>query len=383
MIYADFNATTPLGTEAKQGILRATELWGNPSSAHALGRQAAALLAEARASVARAVGATPEEVVFTSGGSEANTLALWGSCLKEEKDFRIISSRIEHSSIRGTLAFLESRGAKIEYVKVLPTGNIDMAHFAQLLAEFKPQLVSIMAVNNETGVVLPTPEIGKLCRTAGTLFHTDAVQGFGKVGSEHWASADFVSVSAHKIHGPKGIGALVVRKGRQLMPTHFGGAQEIKRRGGTENIIGIAGFGGAARELEKTDWTHIRELRDALEDRLRFALEPVTVQGRSETRVPNTSNLRFPGVSSQVILGALDLDGICVSAGSACSSGSITPSHVLLEMGLSPEEARECVRLSFGKSSTAEELEAVGSRLISHVERIRARHREKAAGVTV
>lgn len=378
MVYADFNATTPLGPLAKQAMLKAMEFWGNPSSAHTLGRKAAELISESRNAVAQAAGVLPDEVVFTSGGSEANTLALFGSYYKEKQNFRLVSSRMEHSSMRGSMKALAEIGAQILYVRVLPSGGVDLNHLEELLKEFQPHLVSLMAANNETGVILPTSRIAALCKQAGVKFHTDAVQAFGKLAPSHWNEADFISLSGHKIHGPKGIGALIVRKGNQLLPTHFGGAQEIKRRGGTENVIGIAGFGGAALELPTPEaLLAIENLRNAMEQTLAFRLEPITIQGRSEMRVPNTSNLRFPTIPSQVILGALDLDGICVSAGSACSSGSISPSHVLLEMGMGVEDARECLRVSLGKTTTKADVDALTDAIIGHVERIRNRRQAR------
>ena len=226
-------------------------------------------------------------MVFTSGGSEANTTALLGSRFLHP-DFRLLTSKVEHSSVREASTFLESQGCQVRYVPVSCAGELDWAAFERLLAEFKPHLVSLMTANNETGVVFPIPEIARACADHKTLFHTDAVQAFGKLPPDFWNGAAFISISAHKIHGPKGVGALIVRKGHQLIPTHFGGSQEIKRRGGTENMTGIAGFGGAAADMpEISAFEKVRALRDHFEQSLLAELEPLFVQGRSVRRLPN------------------------------------------------------------------------------------------------
>jgi cysteine desulfurase len=372
-IYADHNATTPLCMEAVETMRKAMETWGNPSSAHRPGRLANQMVNEARMSVARAAGVKPLEVVFTSGGSEANTLALMGSFFTHtEKPFRLLTSRVEHSSVRDTVELLRTMGTEVEFVSLeKPSGELRWDDFKTQVAEFKPHLISLMSANNETGVCFPISEIREIAKTFGSRFHTDAVQAFGKLAPRVWEGVDFVSISAHKIHGPKGIGALLERSGRQLIPTHYGGSQEVKRRGGTENVIGIAGFGASCAQLEPME--RIGHLRDRFEKTLIEKLSQISVQGREATRVPNTSNVRFENVASEVLLGALDMEGVSVSAGSACSSGSIIPSHVLLELGFSKEEARECLRFSWGKDSTEAEVDTVAALVINHVERIRAR----------
>lgn len=370
---ADHNATTPLCPAARTAMTEAFECWGNPSSSHALGRKSRALLEDARESVARAAGAKPTEVVFTSGGSEANGLALTGSRYLNP-DFRMLTSPVEHSSIRDALKFLRDTGARVELLPVDGSGNLDLKLLAERLREFRPHLVSLMTANNETGVIFPIREVAALCKEAGAVFHTDAVQALGKLDPELWAGADLVSVSAHKVHGPKGVGALIVRSGRKLVPTHFGGSQEVKRRGGTENLIGIAGFGAACRELPTPVeyQNRVRPLRDAFEQAL-FDEPAISVNGRLSERLANTSNVRFDGIAAEVLLGALDLEGISVSAGSACSSGSISPSHVLIEMGLSHEEARQCLRFSFSRDTTPADIERLTASVLAHVRRIRAR----------
>jgi cysteine desulfurase len=374
MIFADYNSTTPLGAAAKTAILNACEIWGNPNSSHRLGREALKLLDVARGHVALAVGVTPHEVVFTSGGSEANTNALMGSYFATPQSFRLLTSRIEHSSIQGTVALLKSLGAVVEYAEFKASGELDVDALQRQIGEFKPTLVSLMAANNETGVVYPIAQVAGICKAAGVLFHTDAVQALGKVAAEDWNMADLISVSAHKIYGPKGAGALVVRNNVKLVSTHFGGSQEIKRRGGTQNMIGIAGFGGACSALPTPEQiAQVRALRDAFEEKLFAGAEDVFIFGRDLTRSPNTTNVRFAGIAAEVMLSALDIDGVCISAGSACTSGSILPSHVLTALGLPESHARECFRTSWGLPSQPADVDRVATLVLNHVHRIRSR----------
>jgi cysteine desulfurase len=375
-IYADHNATTPLCREATEKMHKAMEIWGNPSSAHRPGRLANQLLNDSRESVAQAAGVEPLEVVFTSGGSEANTLALLGSFWSStERPFRLLTSRVEHSSVRDTVAFLQSQKAEIQFITVeRPNGELCWNEFITQLADFKPHLVSLMAANNETGVCFPIDQISNLAKEHQFLLHTDAVQAFGKTPPSVWNRADFVSLSAHKIHGPKGSGALIIRSGKKLVPTHFGGAQEIKRRGGTENLIGIAGFGAACTVIpQESTFAEMARVRDHFEKVLLDRLPQVFIHGGKSPRIPNTSNIRFEGIASEVLLGALDMDGVSVSAGSACSSGSISPSHVLLELGLEPNLAKQCLRFSWGRTTSQAEVDTVAELVINHVQRIRSR----------
>lgn len=374
IIYADHNATTPLGQGAISRMARAFEVWGNPSSAHAVGREAQEFMEESRRLIAERVGVEPGEIVFTSGGSEANTLALWGSSLVHE-GFRLLTTRVEHSSVRDTAGLLQARGARVEYCKVGLSGTVDLAEFERQIEDLKPHLVSIMTANNETGVLFPTAEMAGLCKARGIVFHTDAVQALGKVALSVWKDADLISLSAHKIYGPKGAGALVVKRGKKLISTHYGGSQEVKRRGGTENTVGIAGFGGACTELPVEPGADLAQLRDRFEQQLLASLENTTVIAASSPRIGNTSSVRFGGIANEVLLSALDLGGVCISAGSACSSGSISPSHVLLEMGFSPTEAKECLRFSWGRSTTSAHIDTVATLVIEHVKRIRSRRK--------
>ncbi|NBT59783.1 aminotransferase class V-fold PLP-dependent enzyme [bacterium] len=253
----------------------------------------------------------------------------------------------------------------------------DLETFSRQVHEFRPTLVSVMTANNETGVLFPLKEMAQICREKKILLHTDAVQAFGKIPADQWNFCDLISITAHKISGPKGIGALIVRRGTSLVATHYGGAQEIKRRGGTENVMGILGFGGASLEMAgPDDLESLRTLRDSFEKSLLESLPGVSLNGADIPRIPNTTSIRFEGIPSEVLLGALDLEGISVSAGSACSSGSISPSHVLLAMGLTKLEAKECLRFSWGKNTSREDIDRVLQAVIKHVTRIRERKRK-------
>lgn len=270
MIYADYNATTPLSEAAKAGMAKAFECWGNPSSSHRAGRLANALLEESRERVAKAAGVEAREIVFTSGGSEANGMVLMGSALQCGSDFRLLTSPVEHASVEKALPLLcEKLGTQVERVALAADGALDMEDFRNKLESFRPHLVSLMAANNETGVLFPANEIAEICARTGTLFHTDATQALGKIPSSEFNRADFITLSAHKIYGPKGVGALAIRAGRKLECTRFGGSQEIKRRGGTQNMIGIAGFAAACDDLNDSHYEAIRERRDRFEAGLR------------------------------------------------------------------------------------------------------------------
>lgn len=305
-------------------------------------------------------------------------MALWGAVLANP-ELRLVVSTVEHSSVIDTARLLESKGTAVAWAPVTGSGELDLPAFCELLDSFKPHLVSVMAANNETGVIFPIPELAKLCRERGILLHTDAVQAFGKLPVSHWAGADFVSVSAHKIGGPKGAGALVVRKGRKLVSTHYGGSQEIKRRGGTENTLGIAGFAGACAQLP----AFAEPPLERFERGIKAGLTDFLIAGEAAPRLPTTTNVRFLGIPAEVLLSAFDLEGLCVSAGSACSSGSISPSHVLLAMGLSTQEAREGLRFSWGPSTTTAEIDTAVSLVIEHVNRIRSRRKQKESLVSV
>ncbi len=347
-VYLDYNATAPVRPEVVQGMVDVLAKPGNPSSVHGFGRAARQALDEARARVAALVGAAPERVIFTSGGTEANSLALHGL-----GNGRRLVSAVEHVSVG------EAAAACVGGCEVVPVdveGRIDTAAFNTLLdAGGGPGLFCVMAANNETGVVQPVAELAARAREAGFRVHCDAVQAAGRVALDMMAlGVDSLAISAHKIGGPAGVGALVLGKGGEPEPLIVGGGQEYGRRAGTENVAGIVGFGIAA-ELAQAELGRIGEiaaLRDSLEHRLRAACPGLAVFGAGAPRLANTSCLAMPGLGNETQVMAFDLEGIALSAGSACSSGKVGPSHVLAAMGIAPEQAGEAIRVSLGWAST-------------------------------
>lgn len=358
-VYLDWNATTPLRPEAKAAMASAWELSGNPSSVHAEGRQARRLVEEARAAVAGAVGALPRNVVFTSGGTEANALALTpglsrGSGPAAE---RLLVSAVEHASVLTGGRF---PAAAIERVGVTSSGVVDLVQLRRKLEGQPPALVSVMLANNETGAIQPVAEVGELVHEAGGLLHVDAIQAFGKIPFDiNVIKADLVTLSAHKIGGPKGVGALVLAEGLSgLEPLVRGGGQELGRRAGTENVAGIAGFGaavGATMSDLAGNTTRLEGLRNRLEQGLR-EMEGIIVFSNDVQRLPNTTLFTVPGLKAETAVIGFDLAGIAVSSGSACSSGKVQPSHVLEAMGLGPDLAQGAVRLSLGWSTSEEDV---------------------------
>ncbi|MCB9958469.1 MAG: cysteine desulfurase [Rhodospirillaceae bacterium] len=346
-IYLDFNATAPLREEARAAMLAALDHFGNPSSVHAFGRRARRLVEQARLQVAALVEAAPAQVIFTAGATEANATVIMGSGRE-----RVLASAIEHDSVL-------SAGPAVR-VPVTGDGVVDLAALDRLLAaDDRPALVSVMAANNETGVIQPVAEVAALAHRYGALVHCDAVQAAGKVPlALGTLGADLVSLSAHKLGGPQGVGALVVRDGLPVRPLLRGGGQERRRRAGTENVAGIAGFGAAARAAADSlsAFAGLATLRDHLEAQLLAAVPGACAFGAGAARVANTSCLLMPGVAAETQLMGFDLAGIAVSAGSACSSGKVTPSHVLLAMGASEAEAEETVRVSLGWTTTAQDV---------------------------
>jgi cysteine desulfurase len=337
--YLDWNATAPLRAEAAAAMAEVLAQCGNPSSVHRWGRAARRRVEEARAAVAALVGAPADAVVFTAGGTEANHLALLGS-----DRARTLVSAVEHSSV--LQAALEA-----ERIPVDGDGVVDLGALRALLAaDAPPALVSVMLANNETGTVQPVRQIAAIAHAHGALFHCDAVQAAGKIPiAVTEIGADFMTLSAHKIGGPAGIGALVVADNADIAPLLRGGGQERNRRAGTENLVGIAGFAAAAKACHVAEYDNVRRLRDRLET----ALTPAAVIiGAGVPRLPNTSAIAMPGVPAETQIIALDLDGVMVSAGAACSSGKVGPSHVLAAMGLPPEIADATIRVSLGWSTT-------------------------------
>jgi cysteine desulfurase len=354
-VYLDWNATAPLRPEAREAMAAAWNLCGNPSSVHAEGRQARRLVEDARASIAGAVGAQSRNVIFTSGGTEANALALTpglrrAASLPVE---RLLVSAIEHTSV---LVGGRFPAAAIGTVGVTNSGVVDLDRLRAMLEGAPPALVSVMLANNETGALQPVAEAGEIVHSAGGLLHVDAIQAFGKIPFDIKAmNADLVTLSAHKIGGPKGVGALVLAEGVQgFEPLLRGGGQELGRRAGTENVAGIAGFGAAAKAAMgalESDAIRLESLRNRLESGLRQTLGGV-VFSDSVPRLPNTTLFTVPGLRAETAVIGFDLAGIAVSSGSACSSGKVQPSHVLEAMEFGPELAQGAVRLSLGWSTS-------------------------------
>lgn len=360
-VYLDWNATTPLRPEAKAAMSAAWELAGNPSSVHSEGRKARRLVEDARAAVANAVGARAQDVVFVSGGTEANTLALTPGLRRGAHGpvVRLVVSAIEHASVLAGGRFATDAIASINVTRA---GVVDLAHLRALLAG-PPALVSVMLANNETGAIQPVAEIAEIVHAAGGLLHVDAIQAFGKIPFDLTSTqADLLTLSAHKIGGPKGVGALVLAEDVEgLEATLRGGGQELGRRAGTENVAGIAGFGAAVRTAMaalKLDAARVRELRDRLEHGLRQTPE-LLVFSDDVKRLPNTVLFTVPGMKAETAVIAFDLAGVAVSSGSACSSGKVQPSHVLEAMGYRSELAQGAVRLSLGWSTTATDVDLV------------------------
>jgi len=358
-IYLDNNATTRPAPEVVDAMLRALQKhWGNPSSAHSLGRIPEAALVQAREQVAELMGCTPAEVVFSSGATESITQVFKGvfEALPAKRHF--ILSAIEHSAVQAQAIWLKRQGAE---VTLLPVDACGWVAPEALKNALRPDtaLVSVMLANNETGVIQPVAELASLAKAAGALMHTDAVQAAGKMPLDVRAlGVDFATLSAHKFHGPKGVGAFYIRRGVRIRPLVLGGHQERDRRGGTENLPGIVGMGVAA-ELALSHLagaTRIRAQRDRLETALRVALPEAVIHGVDAERVPNTCMLSIPGIEGEALLMKLDSVGICVSTGSACTTGQKEPSHVLWAMGVPLELARGSIRISLGRETTAEEI---------------------------
>jgi cysteine desulfurase len=359
-VYLDWNATTPLRPEARAAMAAAWDFCGNPSSVHAEGRQARRLVEEARAAVAAAVGALPRNVVFTSGGTEANALALTpglrrGSGPPVE---RLLVSAIEHASV---LAGGRFPTEAIRTIGVTSAGLLDLDRLGATLEGGPPALVSVMLANNETGAVQPVAEAAEIVHAAGGLLHVDAIQALGKISFDIKAlNADLATVSGHKIGGPKGVGAVVLAEGvRGLEPWLRGGGQELGHRAGTENVAGIAGFGAAAKAAmgaRESDAIRLESLRNRLEWGLRETTGAIVFSG-DVPRLPNTTLFTVPGLKAETAVIGFDLEGIAVSSGSACSSGKVQPSHVLKAMGFGPEIAEGAVRLSLGWSTSPADID--------------------------
>ncbi|HZP22837.1 MAG TPA: cysteine desulfurase family protein [Terriglobales bacterium] len=358
-VYLDNNATTPLLPQVFEAMRPYfIEKFGNASSIHQQGQQARAAIERARESVAELLNCRAAEVVFTSGGTEGDNLAVFG--LVQPGD-HVITSAIEHHAVLNSCHRLEQMGCSVSYLPVDGRALIDPDDVRRALRP-ETKLISIMMANNETGVLQPTCEIARIAAEADVYFHTDAVQAAGKVPLDvKELGCDLLTISAHKIHGPQGAGALFVRKGTLLQPLFYGGRHERSRRAGTENLAGIVGLGKAA-EIARAGFTdgsvaRIAELRDRLEKTMVERVEQVAVNSGEAARVPNTTNISFDCIEGEAMVIALDLKGLSISTGAACSSGAIDPSHVLTAMGVSAERARGSIRFSLGKQTTSDDVE--------------------------
>jgi cysteine desulfurase len=376
-VYFDYNATTPLAPEAIEAVVRATrEVFGNASSIHHFGQQAKAMLDEARSAVATLVHADPSEIVFTSGGTESDNFAIRGAAEALEPTGRrhLIASAIEHEAVLNTLKALARRGWRATLLPVDQSGVVAPERLREAITD-DTALVSVMHANNEIGTIQPIAELAAIAHERGALMHTDAVQSAGKIAIDVRAlGVDLVSLSAHKFNGPKGAGAIWIKRGTRLLPILTGGKHERNRRAGTENVPAIAGLGVASRLAAgklAAEAVRVAALRDRLEDRILRAVPGTVVNGARESRVPNTTNISFERVEAESLLIALDLEGVAVSTGSACSSGTLEPSHVLRAMGLPTYRTQSSLRFSLGMFSTEAEVDQVVAVLPRLVEKLR------------
>jgi len=377
-IYLDHNATTPLHPAVVDRMTEALrEEFGNPSSVHHFGQRAKAAVDEARSAVAALLGAEPPEIVFTSGGTEGDNIAIRGVAEALEASGRrhLIASAIEHEAVLNTLKALARRGWKTTLLAVGESGIVSPEALRAALTD-DTALVSVMHANNEIGTMQPIAELARVAHERGALFHTDAVQSAGKIPVDVKAmGVDLLSVSAHKFYGPKGVGAIWIRRGLRLLPPTTGGKQERSRRAGTENVAGIVGMGVAAQvalRKMKDEAARTAALRDRLEEGVVQAVPGTAINGARDARVPNTTNISFDRVEAESLLIALDLEGVAVSTGSACSSGTLEPSHVLKAMGFAPHRTQNSIRFSLGAGNTEADIDHVIAVLPRVVEKLRS-----------
>ena len=375
IIYLDNNATTQLDPAVIEEMLPfITSYYGNASSGYRFGSQMRAAIDLARERVAGLLGCEAEEIVFTSGGTESNNAAINSALQSEPRGKHVVTTAVEHSATFRTCEQLVGRGCAVTFVGVNGDGNLDLD---ELESAIRPEtvLVSAMWANNETGVLFPVERIAEIARRRRVLFHTDAVQAVGKVPLRLAdAPINYLSLSAHKLHGPKGVGALYVNRRSAFRPSLFGGSQENNRRAGTENVAGIVGLGKAAEvagDVLEDEQIKVRRLRDQFESAIAGTIQGVTVNGDPDERLPNTANLSFEGIESDAALMMLDQRSVCCSAGSACRTGSLQSSHVLRAMGLSDERARGALRFSFGRFNTGEEVEKAIAILREAIQKLR------------
>lgn len=374
-VYLDNNATTQVAPEVLEAMLPYfSEFYGNPSSMHSFGGQVGRKIRQAREQIASLIGASADEVIFTSCGTESDNAAIRSALLTYPDRRHIVTSRVEHPAIRSLVSFLATQGYRVTEIPVDNLGRLDMKRYEQSLTA-DTAVVSLMWANNETGVVFPLEKAAEMARSRDILFHTDAVQAVGKIPIDlHRTAIDMLSLSGHKLHAPKGIGALYVRKGTKFSTFLIGGHQEKGRRGGTENTAGIIGLGKAcelaARNMELEN-TRVKELRDKLESGLLSHIPNSRVNGDRGYRLPNTTSISFEFVEGEAILLLLDEFGICASSGSACTSGSLQPSHVLRAMGVPFTMAHGSIRFSLSIYNTEEEIDFVLEKMPGVIEKLR------------
>ena len=374
-IYFDYAATTPADQEVAALMAEVmVHSFGNPSSVHGFGREALAIVAKARRQLAELIGARTQEIVYTSGGSESDNLALKGAAYAcRQRGNHIVTTAIEHHALLHSCQQLEGQGFSVTYLQPDKDGRIDPAAVSAALRD-ETILISVMFANNEVGTVQPIREIGALARDRGIWFHTDAVQAAGHLPIDVAAmNIDLLSLSGHKFYGPKGIGALYVRSGIRLEPQIAGGSQERGLRAGTENVPAIAGLGLAAEKAQSgqmAETARLGNLSKQLIDEIEAKLPRAVLNGHRQQRLPGNVNFSFPGISGESLLMNLDMAGIAASSGSACAAGSLEPSHVLLAMGLDPELARSSLRISLGRGNTAAEIEYLAEQLVAIVRRL-------------
>lgn len=387
MIYLDYNATTPLCEPARAAMLPYLDRhFGNASSIHSAGREARAAIDDARDRLAAVLHAKPHELIFTGSGTESNNLAVLGLARGQRNRGRhLVCSSVEHHAVLHAFEQLQRHeGFDVSFLPVDQAGRVEPDELARVLRA-DTVLVSIMSANNETGAIQQMAEIAEICRKRGVLLHSDMVQAFGKLQADEWnIPIDAASFSAHKFYGPKGAGLLFLRTGIPIEPIQFGGAHENQRRPGTENVAAIAGMAAAAEwALADAETEQRREagLRDRLWENIASAFPDARQNGEGSSRLANTLNVSFPGLDSETLLMAFDLEGVCASSGSACMVGSVVASHVLLAMGVPPEAARSAVRFSLGKMTTAAEIETATAAIIRVLGRLgrRASSRETYA----
>ena len=386
MIYLDYNATTPLCEPGRMAMLPfLEEKFGNPSSVHAAGREARAAVDDALDRLANLLGAKPHELIFTSGGTEANNLAILGLARSRRAQGKhLVSAKTEHHAVLNAIEHLEKcDDFEVTRLDVSENGVIDLDQLADSIRD-ETVLVSVMHANNETGVIQPLREISEICQERGVLLHSDMVQSFGKISAEAVSLVDAGSFAAHKFYGPKGAGMLFLRSGIPIEPIQFGGAHENQRRPGTENVAMIAGMAAAAEFVQRdreSEQARQKKLRDQFWQDISRQIESVVLNGEVNCRLANTLNVSLPELDSETMLMALDLEGVCASSGSACMVGSVVASHVLLAMGLPLALAKSAIRFSLGKPTTAQEISTTAGILCEIVQRTNARRRERKVAV--